>query len=61
MVKTINILPEKRRDQWHMVVYMLRRTGTSLTQKGIDDFCDELDRYIDMMEDCIEKIEAREE
>lgn len=59
MTKTINILPEERRDQWHMVVNMLRHTGTALTQEGINAFCDEIDRYIDGVEDYIKELEAR--
>ena len=60
MAKTINILPKERRDQWHLVVNMLRHTARSLTQDGINTLCDELDKYIDEIEDYVKELEDKE-
>jgi len=53
-MKTINILGETQREQWHSVVNMLRQLGGDLTREGRSELCDELDRYIDAMEDANE-------
>ena len=50
-MKTINILGDSQREQWHSVVNMLRLLGGDLTRDGRSELCDELDRYIDAMED----------
>jgi hypothetical protein len=50
-MKTINILGDTQREQWHSVVNMLRQLGGNLTREGRSELCDELDRYIDAMED----------
>ena len=50
-MKTINILGDTQRDQWHGVVNMLRQLGGDMTREGRSALCDELDRYIDAMED----------
>ena len=54
--ETINILGNSQREQWHSVVNMLRKLGGSLDYEGRSQLCDELDRYIDAMEDLNEKI-----
>ena len=53
-MKTINILGDSQREQWHSVVNMLRQLGGDLTYEGRSQLCDELDRYIDAMEDANE-------
>lgn len=55
-MKTINILGETQREQWHGVVNMLRQLGGDLTRKGRSDLCDELDRYIDYVEDILDEM-----
>ena len=50
-MKTINILGDTQREQWHGVVNMLQQLGGDLTREGRSSLCDELDRYIDAMED----------
>ena len=50
-MKTINILGDTQREQWHSVVNMLRQLGGDLAYEGRSKLCDELDRYIDAMED----------
>jgi hypothetical protein len=54
-MKTINILGNSQREQWHSVVNMLRQLGGDLTYEGRSQLCDELDRYIDAMEDLNEQ------
>ena len=58
-MKTINILGETQREQWHSVVNMLRQLGGDLTREGRSELCDELDRYIDAMEDANENSEQK--
>lgn len=55
-MKTINILGDTQREQWHTVVNMLRQLGGDLTRKGRSDLCDELDRYIDGVEDFLDEL-----
>lgn len=50
-MKTINILGDSQREQWHSVVNMLRMLGGDLTREGRSALCDEIDRYIDHCED----------
>ena len=52
--KTINILGDTQREQWHSVVNMLRVLGGDLPRDARSELCDELDRYIDAMEDANE-------
>ena len=59
--KTINILGDTQREQWHNVVNMLRQLGGSLTYEGRDEICNELDRYIDHAEDIFEKLKEESE
>lgn len=54
--KTINILGETQREQWHTVVNMLRNMGDCMTREGRSAICDELDRYIDFAEDVFDDI-----
>lgn len=56
-MKTINILGDTQREQWHGVVNMLRQLGGILTREVRSNLCDELDRYIDAMEDANENSE----
>lgn len=51
MEKTINILGNTQREQWHSVVNMLRQLGGDMTREGRSAICDEIDRYIDFCED----------
>ena len=55
-VRTINMMPESQRDQWHMVVNLLRTLGGALDNKGRSDLCDEIDRYIDFVEDILDDL-----
>ena len=55
-MKTINVLPETQRDQWHMVVNLLRQLGGDMDRKGRSDLCDEIDRYIDHVEDILDEL-----
>ena len=59
--KTINILGDTQREQWHSVVNMLRLLGGSLTYESRDELCNELDRYIDHAEDIFDKYEKLKE
>ena len=61
MEKTINILGDSQREQWHGVVNMLRQLGGDLTRKGRSDICDEIDRYIDFCEDIFDDMRKRGE
>ncbi len=61
IVKTINILGDSQRDQWHSIVNLLRQLGGSLDTKGRSDICDEIDRYIDFCEDIFDKMRKGEE
>lgn len=56
-MKTINILGDTQREQWHNVVNMLRQYGGMFTDEARSQLCDELDRYIDAMEDANEQTE----
>lgn len=60
-MKTINILGDSQREQWHSVVNMLRQLGGDLTRKGRSDICDEIDRYIDYCEDIFDDMRKRGE
>ena len=42
--KTINILGDTPREQWHSVVNTLRQLGGDMTREGRSALCDELDR-----------------
>lgn len=57
---TINIFGDSQREQWHSVVNMLRQLGGSLDLEGRSTLCDELDRYIDAMEDLNEQEDAQD-
>lgn len=59
-MKTINILGTTQREQWHSVVNMLRQLGGSLDYEGRSQFCDELDRYIDGVEDILDDLREEE-
>ena len=59
--KTINIIGETQREQWHTVVNLLRQLGGDMTRKGRSDLCDELDRYIDFCEDIFEDMKKNGE
>ena len=58
--KTINLMPDTQRDQWHMVVDVVRRLGRDMTREGLDGLCDELDRYIDHCEDIFDEMRKEE-
>lgn len=55
--KTINILGDTQRQQWHSIVNVIRLTGQIITPQALSDLCDELDRYIDFAEDIFEKMD----
>ena len=59
--KTIHILGETQREQWHGVVNMLRQLGGMLDYDGRNEICTELDKYIDFVEDILDDIRAKEE
>lgn len=54
--KTINVLGDTQREQWHSVVHMLRQLGGDMTREGRSALCDEIDRYIDYCEDIIDSL-----
>lgn len=58
-MKTINILGDSQREQWHNVVNMLRQYGGMFTDEARSNLCDELDRYIDAMEDLNEQTDEK--
>lgn len=58
--KTINVLGDSQREQWHTVVNMLRQLGGDLTREGRSGLCDELDRYIDYAEDVFDELRKSE-
>ena len=55
-MKTINILGDSQREQWHTVVNLLRQLGGDLTREGRSELCDEIDRYIDHVEDIFDEM-----
>ena len=55
-MKTINILGDSQREQWHTVVNRLRQLGGDLTREGRSELCDEIDRYIDHVEDIFDEM-----
>lgn len=59
-VKTVNMLGDTQREQWHSVVHMIRILGQDITREALSDLCSELDRYIDFAEDLIDKIREEE-
>ena len=61
MKKTINVLGDTQREQWHSVVHMLRTLGGDMTREGRSAICDELDRYIDYAEDIFCELQKEEE
>lgn len=56
MEKTVNILGDSQREQWHSVVHILRTLGGDMTQRGRDELCSEIDRYIDHCEDIFDEL-----
>ena len=59
--RTINILGETQREQWHTVVSILRTMGGDMTYEGRSDICNELDRYIDYAEDIFDDLRKEQE
>lgn len=59
-METINVLGETRREQWHSVVQILRQLGGDMTREGRSAVCDELDRYIDAVEDVFDEMRREE-
>ena len=59
--KTINVLGDTQREQWHAVVRILREAGPVMTRDGINGICDELDRYIDYAEDIFDELRKEEQ
>ena len=59
--KTINILGDTQRQQWKSVVHILRVAGGDMTAKGRAALCDELDRYIDYVEDFLDIIRKEQD
>lgn len=55
-MKTVNVLGETQREQWHNVVNMLRLLGGDMDREGRSALCDELDRYIDAVEDVFDEM-----
>lgn len=60
-VRTINVLGDTQRQQWHAVVNMLRQLGGDMTREGRSELCDEIDRYIDFAEDIFDDMRAKGE
>lgn len=59
--KTINVLGDTQREQWHSVVNILRAAGGDMTYTGRAALCDELDRYIDHVEDILDGLRKGEQ
>lgn len=57
--KGINVLGETQREQWHTVVNMIRQLGGDMTREGRSQLCDEIDRYIDHVEDILDEIRSK--
>lgn len=57
-MKTINILGDTQREQWHSIVNILR--CAPLDKKGRAEICDEIDRYIDFVEDILDEMRKEE-
>lgn len=55
-MKSISIIGETQREQWHTIVNLLRTLGGDLTREGRSDLCDEIDRYIDFCEDIFDSM-----
>ena len=55
-MKTISIMPESQREQWHVVVNLLRQLGGDMDYTGRSALCDEIDRYIDHVEDILDDL-----
>lgn len=55
--KTINILGDTQREQWHTVV----NTLNWITDRKAEELCNELHRYIDFCEDVFEQVRKEEE
>jgi hypothetical protein len=60
-MKSINILGESQREQWHTVVNLIRHLGGDLTREGRSELCDEIDRYIDHVEDIFDEMRKSEQ
>ena len=54
--KTINVLGDTQREQWHTVVDLLRQLGGDMDYKGRSALCDEIDRYIDHCENILDDL-----
>lgn len=59
--KTVNLLGDTQREQWHSVVNMLRQLGGDMTREGRSGLCDEIDRYIDYVEDILDELRKKGE
>lgn len=59
-MKTVNVLGNDQRTQWHAVVNMLRQLGGDMDFTGRSALCDELDRYIDAVEDVFDEMRKEE-
>lgn len=59
-MKTVNVLGDTQREQWHSVVQILRQLGGDMTREGRSAVCDELDRYIDAVEDVFDEMRKEE-
>lgn len=60
-MKTVNVLGDNQREQWHSVVQILRQLGGDMTREGRSAVCDELDRYIDAVEDVFDEMRKENE
>ena len=57
----VHMLGETRREQWHAIVNIMRQTHQCLKHEAFCELCDELDRYIDAVEDVLEEDEEDED
>lgn len=55
-MKSINIMPDSQREQWHVVVNLIRQLGGDMDKEGRSALCDEIDRYIDHVEDILDEL-----
>lgn len=58
--KTINVLGDTQREQWKAIVNILRVAGGDMTAKGRKEICDDLDKYIDFVEDILDEMRKKQ-
>lgn len=59
-MKTINILGDTQREQWHNFVNIIWTHWGLLDRKALKEILDEIDRYIDHAEDIFDELRKEE-